>query len=310
MDAQSSDRLRPRLALVACIGLGLLAMLAPRPADAAVFSNPTAIAIGAGVGELPSLYPSPIVVSGLSGTTTDVNVTIDNFSHTFPGDVSMVLVPPAGQTILLAQEAGGNPDAVNQTITFDDSAPGQIPQAGPLVTGSYRPTSYLNGPSFPAPGPGTGYCNPGPIEPKPFCTLASALDGAGPNGTWNLYVYDFHNANGGAIAGGWSLSVSVPPPVQPPAPPAADITAPTVTLGKKPPKKGPAHKVRFVFSSDEAGSSFQCKLDKGAFKACSSPFKKTVGIGSHSFEVRATDRAGNTGEAAKYGFRVVKKRTR
>lgn len=50
----------------------------------------------------------------------------------------------------------------------------------------------------------------------------------------------------------------------------------------------------------------QCKLDKAPFKACTSPFKKTVGVGSHNFEAKATDAAGNSG-SAKYGFRVVKK---
>lgn len=307
--SSQTDRLHVRLSLATCIGLGLLAMLAPRPADAAVFSNPTAITIGAGAEEKPSLYPSPIVISGLSGSTTDVNVTIANYSHTGPGDVSMALVPPTGKTILLTQEAGGNPNAVNQTITFDDSAATQIPQAGPLVTGSYKPTDYLFGPSFPAPGPGFGYCNPGPSMPGPFCTLASALNGVSPNGTWSLYVYDFHDTDGGSIAGGWSLDVSVPPPAQQPAP-TPDTTAPTVTLTKKPPKKGTAHKVKFVFSANETGSTFQCKLDKAAFKACTSPFKKAVGIGSHSFEVKAKDAAGNTGKAAKYGFTVIKKPVR
>lgn len=51
----------------------------------------------------------------------------------------------------------------------------------------------------------------------------------------------------------------------------------------------------FVFSSSETGSTFECKLDSGAFESCASP-KTYNGLsqGTHAFEVRATDVAGNT----------------
>ena len=50
----------------------------------------------------------------------------------------------------------------------------------------------------------------------------------------------------------------------------------------------------FSFSSSEAGSSFRCRLDSGAYSACSSP-KTTAHLtdGSHTFYVRARDSAGN-----------------
>ena len=40
--------------------------------------------------------------------------------------------------------------------------------------------------------------------------------------------------------------------------------------------------------------SFQCKLDKGAFRPCRSPFTKRVKPGAHTFEVRALSSAGLT----------------
>ena len=60
------------------------------------------------------------------------------------------------------------------------------------------------------------------------------------------------------------------------------------------------------FSSDEPGASFECKLDKGKFKSCTSPKKyKKLDDGKHKFFVLATDAAGNEEEkAAKAKFEV------
>ena len=47
--------------------------------------------------------------------------------------------------------------------------------------------------------------------------------------------------------------------------------------------------------ANEGGSSFQCQIDGGGFSSCSSPYTlAALGEGSHTFDVQATDPAGNT----------------
>jgi hypothetical protein len=50
----------------------------------------------------------------------------------------------------------------------------------------------------------------------------------------------------------------------------------------------------FTFESSEPGSTFECSLDAAPFAACASPLTyRDLAVGSHHFEVRATDPAGN-----------------
>jgi hypothetical protein len=80
--------------------------------------------------------------------------------------------------------------------------------------------------------------------------------------------------------------------IQVSAPPSPPRTPPNTTLRKRPKAKSAAPLAKFSFGSDQAGASFQCKLDKGPFKPCRSPFKKKVKPGAHAFSVRAVGAAG------------------
>ena len=74
----------------------------------------------------------------------------------------------------------------------------------------------------------------------------------------------------------------------------SDTTAPETKLTKKPKEAGTTkERAKLKFTSSEAGSTFQCKLDRKRFKKCSSPFRKRVDTGRHKFKVRAVDAAGN-----------------
>lgn len=95
-------------------------------------------------------------------------------------------------------------------------------------------------------------------------------------------------------------------PTPPPPGASPDTTAPTTKITKGPKAKSTSTTAKFKFKSNEAGSSFECKLDKGKFKKCKSPktYKK-LKPGKHVFKVRAKDKAGNVGKAVKRKFTVL-----
>ena len=76
-----------------------------------------------------------------------------------------------------------------------------------------------------------------------------------------------------------------------------DVTAPDTTISSGPATgttTGDATPT-FGFGSSEAGSTFECRVDAAVFASCSSPLTTAaLGEGAHTFEVRATDAAGNT----------------
>lgn len=75
--------------------------------------------------------------------------------------------------------------------------------------------------------------------------------------------------------------------------------------------KGPGNglakgKAKFSFRSSEAGSRFQCKLDRGKVRSCRSPKRySSLRPGRHTFRVWAIDASGNkAAKPAKRSFRV------
>ena len=177
-------------------------------------SNTTSLATGTriDIGDYTnaSPYPSVIHVSGVQGAIQKVTVTVSNLTHTYPGDIDMLLVGPNGQQVMLMSDAGtSNNAAVNGvTLTFDDTVTNVPPYRGQIVSGTYHPTNYetLVDP-FPAP--------PAPyaaIKP-PYAMNFSAFNGADANGDWLLYIVDDTPLNIGSIANGWSLGILTTQPI-------------------------------------------------------------------------------------------------
>jgi hypothetical protein len=135
--------------------------------------------------------------------------------------------------------------------------------------------------------------------PGGFSVVACGLTGAGPGkgscqvtynpsavGSGKHKITAAYQGDGGHLqsAGETTLQVVAP------APPAA--TAPNTTIKKKPRRKTALRKAKFKFVSDQAGSTFQCKLDKKRYRPCRSPFKRKVRPGRHVFRVRAINPQG------------------
>jgi glucose/arabinose dehydrogenase len=74
-----------------------------------------------------------------------------------------------------------------------------------------------------------------------------------------------------------------------------DVAPPDTIIDSGPSNPTNQTSAAFTFHSTESGSSFQCQLDNGGFSACTSGKSySSLSDGGHSFQVRATDGAGNT----------------
>ncbi len=154
-------------------------------------------------------YPSTINVSGVSGLVGKVTVTLSNINHTFPDDVDILLVAPAGQSVLLMSHAGDGDAVSNVSLTFDDAAAGQLPPASQISSGTFRPSGFDPG-SVVFPNAVAPLRNP---PPPPYGNSLSLFNGTNANGPWSLYVLDSSPGDQGVILGGWSLAISAGTPV-------------------------------------------------------------------------------------------------
>jgi uncharacterized repeat protein (TIGR01451 family) len=165
------------------------------------WANVTAISIpDHGIG-LP--YPSSISVSNLPGVVTKATVTLKNLNHSFPHDISVLLVSPAGANVLLMSHAGGGHLVTNLTLTLDDAATNILSSSDALASLTYKPGSYPGPVAFFAPAPAA-----------PYGSVLGGVNGRDPNGVWSLFVMDDTAGDSGSIAGGWGLDLTTAIPLR------------------------------------------------------------------------------------------------
>ncbi len=133
-----------RLIGFAALTIFILSVSSER-ASAQTFVNPAAINIADNGPAIPA-YPSTLNVTGTFGRITKVVVTLNGFTHSFPDDVGVLLVGPAGQKVRLMSDVGGNVAVVTPVnIPIDDRGAAFLPDNGALTNAISKPTAWQHG---------------------------------------------------------------------------------------------------------------------------------------------------------------------
>lgn len=103
------------------------------------------------------------------------------------------------------------------------------------------------------------------------------------------YRVKFVQHNGANFANGTTARFNVIYTFGPP-----DTTPPDTSITSGPSGTTESTSASFGFTSTETPSTFECKLDAGAFASCTTPKAYSgLAVGVHTFEVKAKDAAGN-----------------
>ena len=148
-----------------------------------------------------SPYPSEINIVDHINPISRVQVSLINFSHASPDDVDVLLQSPSGRTVVVMSDVGGSNAVSNLNISIDDLGTTLMPDSGALTSGTYKPTDFEPGDTFPAPAPGS----------PPVGRTLSSLNGSVANGAWKLFVVDDSGNNVGSVTGGWNILVGTSP---------------------------------------------------------------------------------------------------
>lgn len=141
-------------------------------------------------------------ISGAKGLIGELEVVLLDLEHATPSDLSVLLVGPAGQKVVLMRGAGDGNAITNRWLKFDDDA-GTSLTAALIDISTNKPTDL-----------GAGNVGSGDAA-GPYATTLSAFEGTNPNGDWRLFVVDAAGNAGAQINGGWILVIYQAPTIEP-----------------------------------------------------------------------------------------------
>jgi hypothetical protein len=180
-----------------------------------------------------------------------------------------------------ARDRAGNVDPAPPTAAWsvDTSTPDTQILTEPDAVTAQTSASF----TFVSPDAGPGSTFQCALDTATFTACSSPMNYPGLREGMHSFAVRVRDANGNVDPSPADLSWMV------------DLTPPTTTIGDAPSGAEPSASASVSFTSNEAGATFTCALDGGAFGACTSPALLTqLGQGAHAFQVRATDAAGHT----------------
>ena len=254
--------------------------------------------------------PETSITSGPSGTTIDSTPTfafISDEAGTFEcrtdGDTFAVCATPSTLAALpdgfhtfevRAKDTAGNidPNPATRSFTVDTTPPaGDI--TPPDVFFTSGPAGLTN---FAAPSFGFAMNEAGSLQCRTDGSQFTACTSPTVTASLNDGPHTFEVRAIDTAGNSSTVSRSI----------QVDTIAPTVTISSPAQNSTLTTSSASVsFNADEAVSGFECRIDSGAFAPCSSPSSFSgMTAGSHTVQVKATDRAQNTGAAATTSFTV------
>lgn len=154
---------------------------------------------------VPAPYPTVICVTNTDKIST-MSLTLSNYSHNFPNDVSVVLAFGESFYSLMFDSCGGSFNLGWLQLTLDDNATYALPVNFPFISGTYRCNRD------PATSYSTLIYNSVIVEhstaPLGFTNFISA--NIIPTGAWTVWVMD-HAAGDGGTNYGWNLTINGSP---------------------------------------------------------------------------------------------------
>jgi hypothetical protein len=246
-------------------------------------TGPTVPAFGSTPADPTSQTTSTFVFSSEAGATfactLDSGTAVPCASpYTLTG-----LVGGAHSFLVVASDAAGNTSQATHSWTVDTTPP-----AAPSIGTGPATTTNQTDADFEVTNPDGSAVLQCSLDGGAFTTCPSPVHlVVATEGPHSLEVRARDTAgNTSAVSGPYDWTLDTSPPAVP-------------TFGSGPDATTSATSATFTFSS-EPGTTFDCRIDGGSAAPCSSPVTVSpVAPGAHTFQVTASDAAGNTSTASR-----------